>query len=85
MSNHRPFRKRNPGTCFLALIPDRALERLYSKTLDKPHSMKFKVSQVPATHDGGMFWNGWYWVSRFWKTHGGVHIDVSGSWSKRKA
>lgn len=63
-----PFRKRGPGRHDLALRPDRALERLfYSDTLDKPHSVTFKASRVPAPCDSGMFWNGWRWVSRFGK------------------
>lgn len=41
--------------------------------------MKFKASQVPATRDGGMFWNGWHCVSRFGGKLGGTHIDVSGT------
>lgn len=65
--NNTPPRKRNPGRHTLALRPGRALERLYSNAFDTPHSVTFKASQVPATRDGGMFWNGWHWVARFGK------------------
>lgn len=43
--NDSLFRKRNPGRHNLALRPDRALERLYSNTLDKLHSLTSKQAK----------------------------------------